>query len=149
MGSNSKGGVLILKGSSLEIKASEKKFKFEPQVVYAKPGQKIQLKIVNQLEELPIVFSLLKKGEDPVVNAFLGLQAGQKNMWRPPAEQVIFSTEKLDSTEENSMNITLPMEEGAYFYISSYPGQVDDLKGVLYVMKDEPVLDSLIKESTN
>ncbi len=120
--------------SEIKIIASNKKFKFLPSEIIARPGQVLKIKVINELRDLPIVFSLLKKDEDPVVNAFLGIQAGESKNWWPPEEHLIFKSEILAYNESASFKITMPKEPGMYAFISSYPGQVDAFNGVIKII---------------
>lgn len=120
--------------SEIRILASNKKFKFIPEEIIAKPGQQLKLKVINQLEDFPIVFSVLKKDEDPVVNAFLGIQSGESNNWWPPDEHLMIKSKTLALNETQSFNITLPNEPGDYSFISSYPGQIDSFHGLIKIL---------------
>ena len=62
-----------------EIKIVAKNKSFSPDEIIAKPGQVLKLLVSNKTSDQPIVFSVLKRGEDPIVNAFLGLQEGEAN----------------------------------------------------------------------
>lgn len=139
--STSPDGTTVHAGSSeIKIIASNKKFKFIPEEIIAKPGQTLKIKIINQLDALPLVFSVLKKDEDPIVNAFLGIQSGESNNWWPPEEHTLAKSKKLAVSESVSLTIILPNEPGEYAFISSYPGQVDAFNGVIKVLDPNAVV---------
>lgn len=125
--------VIFAKSSEIKIIASEEKFKFIPEQIVAKPGQILKLKVTNKIKAMPIVFSILKKDQDPVVNAFLGVQAGKMGQWAPPKEHLIWGSKLLGFNESEKIEIRLPKETGEYAFISSYPGHADDLNGSVKV----------------
>ncbi len=125
--------VVVAKSSEIKLIASNDKFKFIPHQIIAKPGQVLKLKVINQIKAMPIVFSVLKKDEDPVVNAFLGMQKGKEGNWAPPIEHILVGSKLLGFGEFESFEIKLPNEPGTYAFISSYPGQVDDLHGSIKI----------------
>lgn len=125
--------IVFAKSSEIKVIASNDKFKFIPSQIIAKPGQTLKLKVINQIKAMPIVFSVLKKDEDPIVNAFLGVQTGKDGQWAPPAEHLIAGSKLLGFNESQSFEIKLPKEPGTYAFISSYPGQVDDLNGSIKI----------------
>ncbi len=139
--STSSDGTTVQAGSSeIEIIASNKKFKFIPEQIIAKPGQILKIKIINQLSDLPLVFSVLKKDEDPIVNAFLGIQSGESNNWWPPEGHILAKSKTLAGNQSESLTITLPKEPGDYAFISSYPGQVDAFNGVIKILDPNAVV---------
>lgn len=128
------GGEEIVTAGRSEIKlVATSENKFVPETIIARPGQTLKIKIINKLKNGPIAFSILKKDEDPIVNAFLGIQAGEASAWAPPQEHILVKSKLLGSSESQSLEIKLPKEPGEYAYISSYPGHVDYLKGYIKI----------------
>lgn len=138
LGQQQSGEPVVVAGNfEIQLVADQNRLKFIPELIIAKPGQVLKLKVSNQLKEMPIVFSILKKDEDPIVNAFLGVQAGESNQWAPPKEHVLIPTQLLVSNSAQSFKITLPTDLGEYSFISSYPGQVDNFNGLIKIEADK------------
>lgn len=138
MGTQNLGNsIVVAHKSEIKLIASNEKFKFIPEQILAQPGQVLKLQVINQLKTMPIVFSVLKKDEDPIVNAYLGLQRGPTKQWAPPKEHILVQSKLLAFNETQRFEIKLPSEPGEYAYISSYPGQVDDLQGFIKIEKKQ------------
>lgn len=131
--SSTEDDIVFAKSSEIKLIASNDKFKFIPSQIIAKPGQTLKLKVINQIKAMPIVFSILKKDEDPIVNAFLGVQMGKDGQWAPPVEHLLAGSKLLGFNESQKFEIKLPNEPGTYSFISSYPGQVDALNGTIKI----------------
>lgn len=130
---NYSGDETIVAGRS-EIKVvATPENKFLPQTIIARPGQVLKIKIINKLKNGPMAFVILQKDEDPIVNAYLGIQAGESEQWAPPVEHILVKSKLLPKDESESVQVTLPTEPGLYSYISSYPGHVDYLKGIIQI----------------
>jgi uncharacterized protein len=125
--------VVVAKSSEIKLTATSNPLGFIPSQIIARPGQVLKLKVINKLKDMPLVFSILKKDEDPIVNAFLGVQEGEAKQWFPPNEHRLIKTNLLVSNQSESIVLTLPNEPGDYSFISSYPGQADELKGLIKV----------------
>ncbi len=129
--------VVIARKSEIKLVASNDKFRFIPEQIVASPGQVLKLKVTNQLKTMPIIFSILKKDQNPIVNAYLGVQRGESKQWAPPKEHILFQSKLLTFNQTERFEVKLPLEPGNYAYISSYPGQVDDLKGFIRIEKKQ------------
>lgn len=134
---NYSGSDTVVAGRS-EIKVvATPENKFLPEIIIAKPGQTLKIKIINKLKNGPMSFVVLKKDEDPIVNAYLGIQAGESEQWAPPVEHILSKSKLLPNSESESIEVVLPTEPGFYSYISSYPGHVDYLKGLIKIEDPE------------
>lgn len=121
------------KGEIIVRAKEEENIGFFPSKILAHPGQKLKLKVVNDLSQNPISFYILKKGEDPIVTAYLGIQEGKENNFKPPQEYIMAGIESLNSKQSEKILLSLPFEEGDYFFISTYPHQVGSLSGRIEV----------------
>ena len=120
------------------VRVKEKKdLGFSPSKILAYPGQKLEIKVVNDLNQDTISFYVLKKGEDPTITAYLGIQEGEKNNFKPPQEYIIVGIESLTSNQSEKISLSLPSEEGDYFFISTHPQQAGTLSGRIEVRSKE------------
>lgn len=129
---NSAGQVVA--GSEVTIKAQENTLTFEPQVILAQPGQKIKLKISNQMQRGPLNFLLLQQGDDPVVVSQLVLQTSSADdHWMPSEDYYLAYTGPIASQKSAKLHLKMPTEQGIYYFVSTYPGTPAILRGKFIV----------------
>lgn len=143
---NSKGQI-VASSSEITIEALEKSQTFEPAEIIAKPGQKIKLKVVNGLKEAPVNFLVLQLGDDPVVVSQLALQdSSEKSAWVPASDYFIGGVKKLLAPSESErLTVELPKDEGIYYFVSTYPGQSENMQGKIIIQESEEADQTEIK----
>ncbi|MCO5113294.1 MAG: hypothetical protein M9899_03870 [Bdellovibrionaceae bacterium] len=141
----------VIAGSEVTIKAQETTLMFEPQEVLALPGQKIKIKVVNNLKD-PLNFLLLHQGDDPVVVSQLALQMSDENQnWMLPQDYYIAAMGPVLPRKSDKITVQMPDAEGVYYFVSTYPSSPAVLRGKFIVVKkkisEEAKDNSLAAES--
>lgn len=134
---NAAGQVVAPPGAEVVVEAKESSLSFDPQEIVVQSGQKLRLKVSNNLRRQDLNFLVLPIGDDPIVVSQLALQmSSEKQNWVLPSEDYhVAQIERIAPQQSQKLSFQVPDKEGVYYFVSTFPGQADSLQGKVIVKK--------------
>lgn len=103
-----------------------------------KPGQKVQLTLVNTDEMAHNLALVLPDERGSVVEAALQMgSSGEAKSFIPASEAVLAAIPVLKPDEQYTITFTAPEKEGIYPYVCTYPGHGAVMYGAMYVTANQ------------
>jgi len=119
----------------VEMATQPGKMRFDVELFEAKPGAKVRLVFRNN-DEMQHNLLMLKPKTKLLVVAqrawMLGAEA-VKRQYVPEMPGILFHSKVLDPKQEETIEFTVPEEEGDYPYVCTLPGHAYTMKGIMRV----------------
>lgn len=130
------------KSYHLQVEAlgnSVEKMRFDPDTIRVNANALVTVELTNRAGDSALVHNIVfvqnNKAEEVVQAA---LRAGAEEGFVPDHPAVFGGSELVEPGETTEFTFTAPFQSGEYTFISTYPGQWQQMKGVFIV---EPVVE--------
>lgn len=139
LASSQKSGILsdTPQLTTIRVATVPEKMMYDVRELTVKPGKKVKLTFANY-DFMPHNMLLVKPGKaDDVGLAAINLGArGFDVGFVPESSDILWHSPLVDFGQEEVIEFTAPMEEGAYPYICSFPGHHRLMRGTLFVTEN-------------
>jgi putative heme-binding domain-containing protein len=120
--------------TTIRIGTIPEKMRYDVTKLTVKPGKKVKLTFANY-DFMPHNIMLVKPGKaDDVGLKAIALGAkGFEVGYVPESPDILWSIKLVDYGQQQDIQFTAPLEEGAYPYVCTFPGHHLLMRGTLYV----------------
>ncbi|MFM9962322.1 MAG: PVC-type heme-binding CxxCH protein [Planctomycetaceae bacterium] len=125
--------------TTIRIATVPERMMYDVKELTVKPGKKVKLTFAN-IDFMPHNILLVKPGKADEV-ALKAVELGARGFdvgFVPKSDDILWHSQLVDYGQEEVIEFTAPMEEGAYPYVCSFPGHHRIMRGTLFVTNNLP-----------
>ncbi|MEZ6141725.1 MAG: ThuA domain-containing protein [Zavarzinella sp.] len=136
---NQKSGILsdTPELTTIRIATIPEKMMYDVKQLTVKPGKKVKLTFANY-DFMPHNLMLVNPGKADEVG-LKAIELGAKGFdvgFIPESKEILWHSKLVDFGQEQVIEFTAPLKEGAYPYVCSFPGHHRMMRGMLFVTND-------------
>lgn len=123
----------------IHIQTVKEQMRYDRTEIYALPGQKVRIVFKNPDAMDHNMILTQPDTSGGVAAAALKMETtgeGTKKEWNPGGDNIIWATGMLAHNETQTVEFTVPMKQGDYVYLCTFPGHAQLMRGTLKVRKD-------------
>lgn len=120
--------------TTIRIATIPERMMYDVKELTVKPGRKVKLTFAN-IDFMPHNIMLVKPGKADEIG-LKAVELGARGFdvgFVPESADILWHSKLVDYGQEEVIEFTAPMEEGAYPYLCSFPGHHRLMRGMLYV----------------